>query len=447
MPGSPRLSWRLLLVVVVLHASLLFVVLPQVSARLHAMYNQDEYADGYDQLALNLLEGHGYRMYPDTAPTIVREPGYPLLLAGIFLVFGKRFVIVKLANMMLVLGTAFLIMLIAHRFSGSRILILGAPILFLFHPGTLIVESRGGAEALFTFFLVLFMVTLYRAIDRNRWSDYATSGVALGATVLVKSPPMLFPVCVLVYLIVLERRSSIAKNCLQVATMVMAMLLVLSPWIIRNYSLTGKFIPTATVLGVSAHAGQYVNTHLPADASWALVDREAARERRKIAEQLGYPFKDVKNAYYQDFYSTADEIKFSSYLFKMVVAEYGKSPMMFVRCVRANLFNLWFRGKTRVSTMLNEIVQLPYLILSVIGIIVAVRNGQIKIIAPIVLLLVYIVALYAVILAQARYSAPLIPFLSILAGISLVAAQKRLKGTKSAASCHEAEHAVTASSV
>lgn len=433
----------MVILAVILNASLLFVVLPELSGRLHPMYNQDEYADGYDQLATNLVEGRGYRMYPDTAPTMVREPGYPMLLAGIFLVFGKRFVVVKTVNMLLAFGTAWLMTRISRRLSASHVLTMGAPLLFLFHPGTLTAESRGGVEVLFTFLLMLFVLTLYRAIEGDRWSDYLWSGVALGATVLVKSTPMLFPVCLLAYLWVFERRSSIQRSCLHVAVMTAAMFLVLTPWIVRNYALTGKFIPTATVLGVSAHAGQYVNTHLPADESWALVDREAARERRRIAEELGLHFKDVKNAYYQDFYSSDDEVKFSNYLFKQVVEEYEKSPMVFVKCVRSNLFNLWFRGKTRNATMLNVIVQLPYLVLSVIGVIVAVRNGQIKLIAPIALLLVYVVPVYVVILAQARYSVPLIPFLSILAAISLVAAQKKLQGARLTNSCREVEHAVT----
>jgi len=441
----PQSTWRSFAVLaIILNASLLFVVLPKMSTRLHQMYNQDEYADGYDQLATNLVEGHGYRMYPDTAPTMMREPGYPILLAGIFLVFGKRFVVVKLANMLLAFGAAWVMTRIARRLSTSQVLVLGAPLLFLFHPGTLIAESRGGVEVLFTFLLTLFVLFLYQAIENNRWSDYVLSGAVLGLTVLVKSTPMLFPACLLAYLVVFERRSSIGKGCLHIAVMVGAMLVVLSPWIIRNYSLTGKFIPTATVLGVSAHAGQYVNTHLRADGSWALVDRDAARERRNIAEELGYRFKDVKDAYYQDFYSSGDEVKFSNYLFKKVVGEYEKSPMVFVRCVGSNFFNLWFRGKTRNSTLLNMIVQLPYLVLAVLGVIVAVRNGQIKVAAPIVLLLIYIMAVYVVILAQARYSVPLIPFLSIFAGLSLVAAQRRLKGVNSTSSSRKAEHAIAA---
>ena len=435
-----QFAWTALIVlVVVLNAGVVFVVIPQMNARLHQMYNQDEYADGYDELATNLAEGRGYRVYPDTALTTMREPGYPILLAGLFLAFGKEFVAVKLTNVLLALAAAWLMTRIAGRVSTSQVLIVGAPLLFLFHPGTLIAESRGGVEILFTFCLMLFLLTVYRAIENNRWSDYAISGVVLGFTVLVKSTPMLFPVFLLAYLVLFQKPSSISSRCLHIGVMVVAMFLVLSPWIIRNYLLTGKFIPTASVLGVSAHAGQYVNTHLTADGSWALVDRDGARQRRKVAEELGYPFKPVENAYYQDFYSTNDEVRFSNYLLKGVIAEYRRSPMTFVKCVSANIFNLWFRGKTRNSTILNTVVQLPYLILAIIGAILTLRNKQAKVIAPMVLLLVYIVSVHVVILAQARYSVPLTPFLSILAGISLIAMQGRLSDTNQGKAAIRAE--------
>jgi hypothetical protein len=66
------------------------------------------------------------------------------------------------------------------------------------------------------------------------------------------------------------------------------------------------------------------------------------------------------------------------------------------------------------------------------GAVLCVRNKQFKVIAPLVLFLIYIVAVYVPILAQARYSVPLIPILSILACITLVEAQRRLGGERKA---------------
>jgi 4-amino-4-deoxy-L-arabinose transferase-like glycosyltransferase len=424
-----NLPITLCVLAVTLNAILLFVVIPKFTNRLTPFYNQDLYADGYDLLAGNLLKGNGYRFYPETAKTLMREPGYPIFLAGIFLIFGNGFTGVKLTNMFLALVTVWPMRRIARRVSRSQVLILGTPLLFLFHPATVIAESRGGVEILFALLLTLFALTLYRAIERNRRWDYVVSGAMLGLTVLVKSTPILFPIFLLAYLLVFEhRKGPKLAICWNIALMVIAMFVVLSPWIVRNYLLTRKFVPTASVLGVSAHAGQYIHTHLSGDSSWAQVDREAARERRKLAQELGYPFKDVTGAYYQYFYSSDDEVKFSNDLLKGVISEYQRSPIVFIRDVGSNLFNIWFRGKTWASTRINMIVQLPYLVLAIIGTVLSVRDRQFKIIAPLVCIIIYYVAAYVPILAQARYSVPLIPFLSVLACITLMTAQRRFTG-------------------
>ena len=413
------------LVAILVHSILLFFVIPTFTSRLMPFYGQDRYVDGYDQIAANLVAGNGYRFYPETAKTLMREPGYPMLLAGIQFLFGNTFLAVKLTNMLLALVAAWLMTLIARRLTNNQAVILVAPVLYLFHPGTLIAESRGGVEVLFTALITLFIVTLYRATERNRQWDYVASGAVLGLTVLVKSTPMLFPVFLLAYFLVCQRgRTPKLVASGRVALMVIAMFVVLSPWISRNYILTGRFVPTASVLGVSAHAGQYICTHLGDDKSWMELDREAARERAKLAKQLGYPFED--DIYYQTFYNSNDELNFSGYLTRRVIHDYRMSPVLFVRCVRSNIFNFWFTGKTVRSTRTNVVIQLPYLILAVMGVLLCVKNNQSSIIGPVAVFIIYFVAVHIPILAQARYSMPLIPFLSIFSGLALAEAHERL---------------------
>ena len=425
-----RWIWLGVLIVIV-HCAILLIVIPELGSRLAPAYNPDLFADGYDLLAANLSAGNGYRFYPETARTLMREPGFPVLLAGLFLVFGKNIVVAKVANIILALITAWLTARITKRLlpetpPRSTSLFLVPSLLFLFDPGTLVAESRGGVEIVFGFLIALFIVTIYRAIDGNRLSDYVISGAVLGITALVRSTPMLFPMFFLAYLMYFERaRISKLVICRNVAVMIAVMIAVMSPWIIRNYSLTGRFVPAASVLGVSAQAGQYINTHLFDGKPWWLLDREASRERDRVATNLGLPFKDGSEGYYQTFYKSDDEIKFSEYLFGVVANEYKKSPMLFARCMGQNIFNFWFAGKTWMATAADALVQLPYLILAGIGIVYSVKSGRMRSIGPLVLFIAYIWAVHVPILAQTRYSIPLMPLICSLGAVGLMAMHKR----------------------
>jgi hypothetical protein len=243
----------------------------------------------------------------------------------------------------------------------------------------------------------------------------------LGIALLIRSVPILFPVVVLGYMLVFLRSTiSPLTACRNLGILLVTMLAVLSPWILRNYRLTGRFIPTASVLGVSAQAGQYICTHLSTGRPWWQLDREAAHERSRFATELGYPFEDGAYGYYQTFYRTNDEISFSKILLGRVVADYRQQPSLLAEVIGRNLFNFWFAGKTRAATLANCVLQLPYLLLAAGGFVIGLRQGKGRIVIPIALFIGYIVAVYVPILAQARYSVPLIPLLSILAAILLI---------------------------
>ena len=405
---------------VMLNCLAVFVVIPELSKEMKPLYNQGGFQDGYDLIAANLAEGKGYRFYPDTAETLMREPGYPILLAGLRLTFGPSFTVVKVTNVCLTLVAAFLLCLLARWIIGQGVLSFVPALLFLLHPGTMLAESRGGVEIVFTTLMILFAITVYRAIETTGYWDYTLAGGVLGVAVLVRSTPIMLPIVFLLYLLTVERARSATRIVFRnIACMTVAIILVLTPWIVRNYRITGQLVPTASVLGVSVQAGQYICSHISPEKRLVDLDREASRERVRLAEEAGFR---VVRGYYQTFYASEDEVTFSRYLLKRAVAEYEKRPWLCVKCLAYNVVAFWCAGKTWGSTAINAVIQIPYLFLAATDVTRRIRERQFRAIGPLVLIIAYTMGVSIPILAQARYSVPVIPFISALAAAGLVGA-------------------------
>lgn len=404
---------------VLLNCLAVFVVIPDLSKQIKPFYNQEGFQDGYDLIAANLADGKGYRLEPDTAETLMREPGYPILLAGLRLTFGPSFTVVEAANVFLTLVAACLLCILARRIVGQGVLSFAPALLFLLHPGTMLAESRGGVEILFTTLVILFAITVYRALETVAYWDYALAGGVLGVAVLVRSTPIVLPAVFLLYLLVVERaRTSTWIVFRNIACMTIAVIVVLSPWILRNYRLTRHFVPAASVLGVSAQAGQYICSHITPEKRLVDLDREASRERVRLAEEAGLRHTPSQT-YYQAFYATEDEIIFSQFLFKRVVAEYERRPWLCVKCMAYNAVAFWCAGKTWGSTAINALIQIPFLFLAAAGVVRRIREGRFRAVGPLVLLIAYTMGVSIPILAQARYSVPVIPFVMALAAAGL----------------------------
>jgi 4-amino-4-deoxy-L-arabinose transferase-like glycosyltransferase len=413
---SPRRQLSVLVVLVLVKAVLLLVVLPAFSKPLKSIYGTT-FADDYDKLAGNLEAGRGYRLLPEAEPTLMREPGYPLFLAAVFRVGGRELAAARVANLLLGLATAVVVLRLATDLGLSVQGSLFAAVLFLIYPGTLVAESRGGFESLFTLLLAGFVLLWGRAVANDRSPDYAAAGVVLGLAGLVRTTVVLLPVLAFGWLWLRPPRR-VLHALGRAAVLGGAMLVVVSPWIIRNSLLTGEPTWATTVRGTSAHAGQYICLHRGDPRGLQAIDLDAADERAELARQWGYRFKFD---YYLYFYTTKDEIEFDRRLMGTVGDRWRAHPLLAAGCAVENLGSFWFAGKNARSTALNVATQLPLMLLAAGGVIALARKGRAGGLVPMGIVVGYLLLLHSIVIAQARYSVPLVPFLAVCASAAVFA--------------------------
>jgi 4-amino-4-deoxy-L-arabinose transferase-like glycosyltransferase len=413
----------ILFAALLVNAAIVLVALPKLSGRLTPAYNTS-WGDLYDQIAWNLDHGNGYRVEPAMGSTMLREPGYPLLLAAVFELGGYGVQQARAICVLLAFGAALMLLRLTRRITSNAMTALAAALLFLLYPGILVAEAHAGIEIPSMFTVLLFILAFYSAVEKGSLWRYGAAGLLLGVAVLIRNEVLLFPLFLFVYLIFTSKSSSErVKAVLRMAVLGLGTVIVMSPWIIRNYRLVHKFVPGATVAGVAAQEGLY-SCENPSQP-FAEAETSAGFERDAIARQLGKPFL---GPYYQLFYTPQDEVAFNQVLLSRVSTEYRSHPEVLAGCAMKNLFfNFWFLGKKRQSVLLNVLVQAPLLGLALAGVVVLRKRGLLHKAGIILLYILYIPMVHAPIIAHARHSTLIVPFLAILAAVSLVAAWRALR--------------------
>lgn len=378
-------------------------------------YQGAMFPDQYDLIAENLLSGYGYRIYPDTSPTLLRTPGHVLLLAAIFSVFGKSLLAVQAVNFLLATGTAWLVFLLVRRLGGSPVWAMGAASISLIHPGMIMAETRGGLESLLSFVLVALVYCSYIATASGRLRHYVALGVIFGIALLVKSSvAVILPLMAAASMIASRSREQALKQAVGFSVAVLVGLVVLSPWVARNYVISGQFVPTMTVGGLAIFQGLYVVENKSAGRELREVLAEAAQEQDRIAKEMGKPYRP---GFFPQFFEPQHEIAYYNELGRQARDRMLDQPLLALRAIAQHSFGFWFQGRTGQATLLNIIVTMPFLILTIVGLLLALR-ANIALGLIMAAILAYI-APHLPILGMARYYIPIVPLMAIAAAYPL----------------------------
>jgi len=213
-------------------------------------------------MATNLLE-HG--VFSDdeeepVTPTMIRTPGYPVFLAGVYYVFGKgNNTAVRIVQAVFDTATCIVAALLAGMWTSvrrQRRAALWTYILASLCPFLVIYTATILTETLTTFFMAALALTATLALRSSRWQRsslwWAVSGLLCGAAVMLRPDAGLFAAGIGTALVVAELFWTPGENrpvtrvfaaLWKGSVLSLAFLLVITPWTVRNWRLWGVFQP------------------------------------------------------------------------------------------------------------------------------------------------------------------------------------------------------------
>lgn len=410
----------LLLTVVVLKAILLWVVLPLAAKYGFVPGTVATARDLYFFIAQSMVGGYGYQVTPDTAETMMRGPAYVLFLAGIHLLFGENIIFSQIANLLFGLGSICIVFLLTRSLTRSITSSVVAATIVAFHPGILVMETRVNVESFFILLLCIFVFLLSQAFEGRNLRGYFFAGLALGFVTLTRSSPIVIIPLIFLFLLLRNDRSALSARdaIMKTGALAFGAVLVLSPWVVRNYSLTGTPSFSENLLGIVAFQGQYVTRTMTGDGEYQVRIHAAREVQSNIAADHGVKFRRFEKDTFWDIFPTfEDEQLYNKVLLQEVMKNYMEDPLLFVRHCSLNSIRFWFQGATPKITLFGLAVTIPLLVLAVVGGYIGIRQRMP--IAPLLLVIITVYAVHIPLISHARYSVPLVPLLAVLAGIAL----------------------------
>jgi len=201
---------------------------------------------GYDTLARNILSGNGFSLLPQPPfePTLYRTPVYPYFLSALYGLFGFHETIVYVTQALIGAVTSCLMYFVARRYLVKQEGLLVALVNAVYPLTARFVAARL-SETLFTFLMCGAIYLLICAYQKESWRWMCGAGAMLGVAILCRPENMFLPFF-LAGLFLLAHRFKKPWWKLS-AALVGCALLVVMPWMVRNYQITGKVGPLVRI--------------------------------------------------------------------------------------------------------------------------------------------------------------------------------------------------------
>ena len=235
-------------------------------------------ADGYWELAQNLVAGRDYAIHQPPRH-VLRMPGFPLLLALGIEVCGDRLFAIRV--LLAAVGTAgcWMVYLLGRELVDESVGLIAAacaavsPALTGFSV-LLLSETLFGVTLTASLVAVAWMLRIPPGSIGRAWGAAAVTGVLMAVACFARPSWLLFaPALVAIaFAARVGHADWLPWRCLVSRGTVLlgAMALCFVPWIVRNYRVTGRFVPTTLWMGPSLYDG--LNPHATGESDMRFIE-------------------------------------------------------------------------------------------------------------------------------------------------------------------------------
>ncbi len=269
-------------------------------------------SDSYWTMAKKIAQGSPYQ-YGSPDSKIFRAPLYPLFLAPLAGMDGgegisrNAVLVARFAGCAMGAFCIACIMFVTKKLTREKgglltDAALWAGVLAVLYPGAIGMSIFVLSEAIFCPLMLLSLVCNSLAIESKRsdrwevgWTWMLLSGALSGAACLARPSWSLWPAILFSYLILsvlAYQRLPLPKRFLVKGWMISSLLfcigicLVMSPWWMRNYLVTGKFVPTTLQVGASLYDGWHPGATGSSDEGMEFVNAFIVEQKREDQSNL-----------------------------------------------------------------------------------------------------------------------------------------------------------------
>ncbi len=359
----------------------------------------------WNAVAWNLANGKGFKEI-DGSPTHIRPPIYPILLAGIYLLFGHKFIYVLIFQSIFGALTVIIVFLICKEIFEKQIIANLTGLFLCIYPPLIVYTQIIGSETLYTFLLSLVIHFFIKWMKQKRKKDIIIGSLLLGITNICRSTTIFYIFFLLGVLIWTTPEMRIFSQIKIFIICIIISFTPVLPWTIRNYITFNRFLLVNTSAGELFWSG----TYLPWDGI-CKTDRD-----QNFFEKFNLP-NPVDN-----------ERKMFREGFKNII----ENPAGFIKLSIKKFLRFWFQPVGAVliskkSVILSYIIYFFHFLWIIFAVYGFIKSPEKILHLPITVLFIYYGIMHNLIAPIARYRLPIEPYIMIFAVYGFYQLKERAK--------------------